>query len=249
MLEILEFYVRVFAVALPLLATAILMIGAIRAQLTSGQTIAGLAMLAALFGAWFATAVPLAEAGVFNVPATVQDPPVVLGFLFAGAIVIWALSWLTPVGRRVTLATPLSAIAAFQVPRVMGAVFIVAWLFGSLPTAFAIPAGLGDIWAGIAGYQASVALAKGAPEGRRLLVRATIIGMADFAVAVAAGIMTSEGFAHLLAKDVPNIINDYPLALFPAFFVPIFLGFHFIALSRLWVDQRASRSVTEQRSV
>lgn len=115
---------------------------------------------------------------------------------------------------------------------------MIGWLASDIPALFAIPAGLGDIWAGIAGWQASRALASGAPHARRLLVRANVIGIADFAMAVLLGIVTSTGFAHLFAQDAPNIINDHPLAMFPAYFVPIFLGFHVIALARMRTENR-----------
>lgn len=239
MTDFLIFYVRVFAVALPLIAIAIMMTGAQRAKLTARQTGTAVAVAAGLFGLWFATVVPLSKSGVFHVPPTLQDPPVVLMFLFGGAVLLWALAWLTPLGRRITKATSLSAIAAFQIPRIMGGVFLIGWLGGSLPVEFALAAGLGDIWAGIAGWQASRALSAGAPNARALLFRANIIGMLDFVVAVGLGIMTSEGFAHVLAHDTPNIVNDYPLALFPVYFVPIFLGFHLISISRMRAECRA----------
>lgn len=50
--------------------------------------------------------------------------------------------------------------------------------------------------------------------------------------------MTSEGMFLTLSKAAPNIINDYPLALFPAYFVSIFMGFHFIAISRLRAERK-----------
>ncbi len=249
MTDFLIFYVRTFAVALPLMALAIMMIGANRANLTGRQTGAVIAISAFLFGSWFAIVVPQSEANVLNVPPTLQDPPVVLGFLLGGAILIWALAWLVPLGRRITMATPLSAIAAFQIPRIMGGVFLIGWLSGSIPAEFALPAGLGDIWAGIAGWQASKALAAGAPNARKLLMRANIIGIVDFIFAVALGIMTSEGFAHLLSQDAPNIINDHPLALFPAFFVPIFLGFHFISISKMRAERSDSLTATRSQPV
>ena len=239
MTDFLIFYVRTFAVALPLIALAIMMIGVSRASLTSQQTGVTVAVAAFLFGLWFAVVVPPSESNVLNVPPTLQDPPIVLGFLFGGAAIVWALAWLVPLGRRITMATPLAAIAAFQIPRIMGGVFLIGWLGGVIPAEFALPAGLGDIWAGIAGWQASKALANGAPNARKLLMRANIIGILDFVFAVGLGIMTSEGFAHLLSHDAPNIVNDHPLALFPAFFVPIFLGFHFISISKMRAERRA----------
>ncbi len=239
MTDFLIFYVRTFAVALPLIAIAIMMIGVGRANLTAQQTGVAITVAALLFGLWFAVVVPPSESNVLNVPPTLQDPPIVLGFLFGGAAIVWGLAWVVPLGRRITMATPLAAIAAFQIPRIMGGVFLIGWLGGSIPAEFALPAGLGDIWAGIAGWQASKALASGAPNARKLLMRANIIGILDFVFAVGLGIMTSEGFAHLLSQDAPNIVNDHPLALFPAFFVPIFLGFHFIAISKLRAERRS----------
>lgn len=239
MIGFFEFYVRAFAVALPLVALAILMIGTIRARLPTWKTAMVVLAAALFFGFWYAIAVPVSRAGGFNVPPTLQDPPIVLGFLFGGAFLTWALAWLTPLGRHITMATPLSAIAAFQIPRLMGGVFLVGWSTGSIPAAFAIPAGLGDVWAGIAGWRASSAYARGAPEAPKMLARANLIGIGDFAMAVVLGILTSEGFAHVLSRDAPNIINDYPLALFPAYFVPIFLGFHLISMSRMQSDEAA----------
>jgi hypothetical protein len=174
----------------------------------------------------------------------VQGPPFVLGFLIGGAAIVWALACLTPLGRQIVNATPLSAIAAFQIPRIMGGVFLIGWLLGRIPPEFAIPAGLGDIWAGIAAYQASRALVASTPDAHRLLARANLIGIGDLVMAVSLGIMTSEGFAHVLSKDFPNIINDHQLALFPAYFVPIFLGFHLISISRL----RNANRKTAQRA-
>lgn len=251
MFDVLKIFVRVFAVALPVWVMAILTLGAVRADL-SGFRMAQAAIWTALIGgAWFAASVPLAQVGAFRVPSSFAEPPVVIGFLIGGAALVWALARLTPTGRQITDAAPLSAIASVQIARVMGGLFLVGWLMGRVPPEFAIPAGLGHIWAGIAGYQATRALAAGAPDARRKLARANTIGLADFAIAVVLGVMTSEGMFHTLSKDAPNIINDYPLALFPAYFVPIFMGFHFVTISRLRAErkQRAQvQAVEGQRS-
>lgn len=64
-------------------------------------------------------------------------------------------------------------------------------------------------------------------------MRANIIGLVDFVVAITAGLLISEGFAQMLSIDAANIINEYPLALFPAFFVPMFFAFHLFSLGKL----------------
>lgn len=230
------FYVNVFAVILPLCAAAIGSIGVAQAQLSYRQTAFVISIAALVFGIWFATASKLAELNVFNVPDTINEAPVVLLFLVGGTLAIWWLSWMTDLGRLVTLATPLSAIASFQILRVMGGVFLIGWIAGDIPALFALPAGLGDILAGITGWKAAHSL-KGSPSyGRRWLIWANLIGIADFILAVGLGIVTSSGFAYLALWDSPNIINDHPLALFPAYFVPIFLAFHFLTIARLRYD-------------
>ncbi|NNE88956.1 MAG: hypothetical protein HKN27_12845 [Silicimonas sp.] len=242
MAEFYEVYVRAACLLLVVLAVGIGWAGARRARLSPLGSGLFLTTAVLFFGAWYATAIPLAQAGRFNVPTTPSDPPIVLMFLFGGAFLLFGLAWWTPLGRRLTEATPLAAIAAFQIPRFVGGVFLVGWVAGDIPALFAIPAGLGDILAGMAGWQASRALVKNRPEARRLLMRATWIGMADFAVAVVLGIVTSTGFAHLFAREAPNIINEYPLAMFPAYIVPIFLGFHLIAIAR--IRQEHTRRMT-----
>jgi len=145
-----EFYVRSFGVALPIIAVAFAVLGAVRAGLSVRKIAAVAGVGAALFGGWYAWGIPLAKVGAFNVPVDLEEPPIVLALLFGGAASIWVLAWMTPVGRELSEATPLSALAAFQIPRVIGGVFLIGWLAGAIPALFAMPAGLGDIWAGLA---------------------------------------------------------------------------------------------------
>ncbi|WP_299848861.1 hypothetical protein [uncultured Roseovarius sp.] len=226
-------YIHFFAVLLPVLALSLVAIGATKAGLTTPQLRLAILIPAALLGAWYAVAMRLSQIGAFNVPATLGDPPVVLMFLFGGAFGLWALARLTKIGRAISDQIDIGLLAAYQIPRVMGGLFLIGWAAGVIPWQFALPAGLGDIWAGIAGYQAWSAVRRGAPDARRKLVQANVIGMIDFLVAVLTGIMTSEGFLHIWAHDTPNIINLHPLAMFPGFFVPIFLAFHLVSISRL----------------
>lgn len=161
MFDVLEIFVRVFAVALPVWVMAILALGAARAGLSSVQIAQAAIWTALIGGAWFAAGVPLAQVGAFRVPSGFAEPPVVIGFLIGGAALVWALARLTPTGRQITDAAPLSVIASLQIARVMGGLFLIGWLMGRVPPEFAIPAGLGDIWAAIAEYQATRALAAG----------------------------------------------------------------------------------------
>lgn len=226
-------YVHFFAVLLPVLAMSLVTLGATKAGLSAAQMRLAILLPSGLIGLWFAFAMWSSQINLFNVPATLREPPIVLMFLFGGAFGLWALARLTRLGRLVTDQIDLGLLAAYQIPRVMGGVFLLGWAAGTIPWQFALPAGLGDIWAGIAGYQAWSAVQRGASDARRKLVQANVIGMVDFLIAVLTGIMTSEGFLHIWAKDAPNIINLHPLAMFPGFFVPLFLAFHLLSISRL----------------
>lgn len=226
-------YVQAFIVFLPGLALSIIALSAARAGVTGRSLGWALILSAAILSLWSAASMAASRANVFNVPATLQEPPVVLMVLIGGAVALWALARLTSLGRQITDAADPGLLVAFQIPRVMGGLFLVGWLAGDIPWQFALPAGLGDIWAGIAGYQAWQAVRHQAPDARAKLVRANVIGIGDFVIAVFTGIATSEGILHLWAKDAPNIINLHPLAMFPGYFVPLFLAFHLVLISRL----------------
>jgi len=136
-------------------------------------------------------------------------------------------------GRAILGGLDQRLLIGFQIPRLMGAVFLLGWAMGDIPWQFALPAGLGDIWAGVAAIQAVRAIDRGDADADRLLWRANIIGLSDFVVAVSIGVITTPGFLHLLAQDAPNIINTYPLALFPGYFVPIFIAFQLFSIGAL----------------
>ncbi len=231
-------YVYFFAVLLPVLAMIIITIGAARADLSWIDPRRALIVPAVVLSLWVAIAMMLSANGTFRVPATLGEPPIVLMFFFGGAFMLWAMARQTAMGQAITDQIDPGLIAAFQIPRAMGGLFLLGWAAGVIPWQFALPAGLGDIWAGIAGYQAWSACRRKAPDARAKIIRANVIGIADFAVAMATGILSSQGFAQIWAFDSPNIINLHPLAMFPGFFVPLFLAFHLISISKLRQESR-----------
>ncbi|MBN9669330.1 hypothetical protein [Roseibium aggregatum] len=229
----LEFYVRVFTTMLPALALTTIALSARRAELPWKTTAWVMAGMGLLFGLWHALAARMGELNLLMPPQTVTSTPYILFFLLGGAALLVVLARIPRLGRTITDAADQRVLMLFQVPRVMGAVFLLGWALGEIPWQFALPAGLGDVWAGVAGWQAYRALESGRDDAEATVWRANLIGVADFVVAVLTGIMTSEGFAHIMAQSDPNIINRYPLVLFPALFVPVFLAAHIISVFRL----------------
>ncbi|HHN66546.1 MAG TPA: hypothetical protein ENK15_00710 [Thermopetrobacter sp.] len=226
-------YVETFGILLGAAVIGLLTLGAMRAGFPQGRTARALGGLALLLAVWFAAMGPLARAGLLLPPPTVTDPPLALMPLIGGAALLWALGRYTTAGRAILGGLDQRHLIGFQVFRVMGGLFLLGWAMGDIPWQFALPAGLGDLWAGVAAMGALSALNRGAANAPARVIRANVIGLADFAVAVTTGLLTSEGFLHLLSRDAPNIINLYPLALFPAWFVPLFISFHLFSLAAL----------------
>jgi len=232
-----EYYVQSFALLVPAIALGLIAYHAQKAQFTLGRMLVTVSFAGLLFGVWFAAASALSLAGILMPPATFTDPPFALMPILIGGPLIWFLGRKTAIGNALFNQASHSSLIAIQMLRVMGFIFLVGWLTGDIPWQFALPAGLGDIWAGLAGISAYRAVQQNSPDARKKLVRANVIGLLDFVVAVGTGVLTTEGFAHIWSLDAPNIINSYPMALFPAFFVPIFLGFHLLSLSKLRAEK------------
>jgi hypothetical protein len=123
---------------------------------------------------------------------------------------------------------------------VFGRVFLAAGLHGALPVVFAVPAGIGDVLTGLFAAPAAVALATGAAQGRRSAIAWNIFGLADFAVAITLGLITSPGPFQLIVPDVPSIGGGaYPNVLTPAFVVPSSILLHALSLRQLGRRRRA----------
>ena len=228
-----EFYLRSFAVILPAMAIVVFAVNGKMAGLGFTQMGRLLVPLIAFLGLWYAFTTAMAKAGYLAPPPTFTDPPYILMFMFGGAGIFWAYVRYNSLARQVMDQTGQIFLIGMQIPRFMGGVFLIGWMAGVIPWQFALPAGIGDMWAGWAALQATKALYNDAPNATKLVKRANIIGLLDFLVAVSTGLMSSDGFARVMAHGQVNIITDYPMVLFPGFFVPIFLAFHFFSIGKL----------------
>jgi hypothetical protein len=231
-------YVQAFAVILPAMAIGLLSIGAYKSGLSLRQAATGVAAVTIVLGLWFPLVTSLARAGILMPPKELTDPPYALMPLIGGAFLLWAMGQFTATGRAILSGLSHADLISFQSLRLMGVVFLIGWLTGDLPWQFALPAGIGDILAGIAAIQALRALNRGDANADALIRRASYIGLLDFAVAVSFGIATSPGALQLMSFDHPNIINAYPLALFPGYIVPMFIAFQLFSLAALRRDSQ-----------
>jgi hypothetical protein len=113
--------------------------------------------------------------------------------------------------------------------RVAGVFFLLYLAFGHLPALFALPAGLGDIAAGIAAPLVAYRLARGA--GRRAALWHNAFGMTDLVVALTLGALTGFQLLNITPSAAP--LFELPLALIVTAGVPLLLVLHITSMSAL----------------
>ncbi|TSE11569.1 MFS transporter [Mesorhizobium intechi] len=187
---------------------------------------------------WFAFAWSAAIDGVFH--AGTASFPVLPSAIFLPVIVGAPLLLLSKRIGLVLDAMPASWLVMLQLYRVFGTWAIAAWLRGTLPGAFAAPAGIGDMLTGLLALPAAIAVATGTDKGLRAATLWNVLGLADFAVAITMGVMTSPGPWQLIVPHVQSIgAGDYPGVLTPAFVVPSSIMLHMVSLRQLHRRNRA----------
>lgn len=190
---------------------------------------------------WIGTIWTLAVHGVFRENIAGKVPALAIAIFLPMLIGIFVLTRSRAVASLLD-ATPASWLVGVQVYRIIGGVFLVYWIRGVIPTAFALPAGIGDIATGLLALPAAVWVASKSPIGRKIGIRWNVFGLTDFAVAITMGVLTSPGPGHLLALDHPNtLIGTFPTAMIPAFAVPFSTLLHVLSLRQLKRLQRTAR--------
>jgi len=108
------------------------------------------------------------------------------------------------------------------------------YLRGQLPGGFALPAGIGDILVASTAIPMALAISRKAPSVGKKFVAWNVLGIIDLCVAVGTGILFSQSALGVLAGNGPTtfIMGNFPHALIPTFFVPLFILLHLLALAR-----------------
>ncbi len=194
---------------------------------------------AAVLGGWFTATTVIAGHGWYHTRLGHGVPwlPVAVAGFFGTLLVLRRI----PVVARV-LAAPGMA-SRLEYPhtfRVEGVAFLIIMALGHLPALFALPAGLGDIAAGIAAPLVAYRLARG--TGHRAALWHNAFGMADLAVALTLGAITGFQLIHITPSAAP--IFEPPLALIVTAGVPLLFALHITSVSALRRAQRAPLPAT-----
>lgn len=179
---------------------------------------------------WFLGAL---TAGWFGLFVQSDAPPTYLGAFIILPIAAFTALYLSNKEFRVFAnSIDLSLIVGAHLWRYVGMGFLIAFLFGRLPAQFAIPEGLGDIIAAVFAYPLALAL-RSNKAVRGYFIAWNIFGLVDLVSAVTVGVLYSEGPFGILRTGVSTaLMTTFPVNLIPAFFVPLFIMLHVLALVR-----------------
>jgi hypothetical protein len=176
-----------------------------------------------VLAAWFFLAVWL---GVTGKLVTTGGLPIGLGAAIALPLLVFAVDG--RLGHPLfggLMRLDLPGLIAAQIFRVVGVLFIIAWIGGTLPGGFALPAAIGDVAVGLTAPFVATAVAR-----RRALGAAwiwAVLGTADLIIAITLGVLQGGPPLGLLAGPVTtNLVAHYPLSLIPTFGVPLALLLH-----------------------
>jgi hypothetical protein len=193
---------------------------------------ASLRSLSIIAAAWFVLDLALALAGAFRAGAD-RFPTIQYGIVIPvliGSIFIWQPGR----ARQIIDSVPQDWLIGVQLYRALGVIFLILYAAGELPGLFAWPAGLGDVLTGVLAPVVAIAYRRGPRENADLALWWNLFGLADLAIAVTAGFLTSPSPLQLFAFGRPNeLISAFPLVLVPVYLVPVSVLLHLASLAKL----------------
>jgi hypothetical protein len=179
---------------------------------------------------WFLLALAGSLLGVFD---SDPRPPIPLGLSAFLPLAVFAIGYLASSRfRSFVESLDLRWLTLAQSWRVGGIVFVILYLQGELPGAFALPAGWGDFAIGITAPLVAWLCTR--PIAPRTFIAWNLLGMFDLVLAVTLGTLSSATPIGILAGNVSTrLMGQFPLSLIPTFAVPLLLIMHVIALLRV----------------
>jgi len=214
-------------------ATTCLMLyrGALAAGLSRRTATMVAVVAAAMLGGWLLASGLLARAGVYH-QASGQAAPWFGVALAATLLGLLATTRIPPMSRVLAAPGTAARLALPHTLRVVGVTFLLVMALGHLPAIFALPAGLGDIAAGLAAPSVARRLAQGG--GRTRAVWFNLFGLLDLVVALSIGFLAGLGpWRPLEVTPSTEPLSLLPLALVPTVAVPLAIALHIVSLSRL----------------
>jgi hypothetical protein len=198
-------------------------------------------VIAIPFTLWLAVIWRLAINGTFRpILGSTRVPPLPIA-IFAPVVVGLVLLMRSKRIAAVLDAAPPSWLVGVQVYRIFGGIFLISWARGSIPGVFALPAAISDVLVGVLALPIALYVSTGTSRGQSAGIALNLLGLTDFAIAIAMGAMSSPGRLQVLSVGQPNVqMGTYPTVMIPAFTVPSSIIFHVLSL---WQLRRLARKV------
>ena len=198
------------------------------AQLTGNRS--EVKLVAVVLFLWLVLVFVLGARGAFVQSPDTPPFPILLAVLVPLVVFIAAyLGW--GAFRTFVLASDLRLLTAIQAWRAGGLSFLALYAHAILPGLFAWPAGLGDIAIGVTAPWIALALMRRPVfAASRQFIVWNLLGILDLVVAVITGAMSSGFIPGLVGTVTTAPMAELPLVLIPAYFVPLFIILHLIAL-------------------
>lgn len=189
--------------------------------------------IAAVAGGWAGLAMFLGASGLL---AFAAFPAPIIGVLFAVPLLTAGLLALASEKvRAATLGIPLQLLIGLNAMRILGVVFLLDYVAGSLSGPFPFFAGLGDMITGVLAIPLALAIARSREPSVRAIAGWNAIGTLDLIVAVGLGITSAAGSPlQLIHAGVGSQAMQYlPLCLVPTVLVPFYLLTHAAVAAQL----------------
>lgn len=223
--------VLIGVVGIPAATCVMLYRGAITAGFSRRAAATVAAAAAVSLASWLVASGLLARAGAYH-QASGQAAPW-LGAASAAVLIALLLATRIPVVSRVLAApgTP-ARLAVPHTLRIVGVTFLIVMALGHLPAIFALPAGLGDIAAGLAAPFVARRLARGTGHTRAMWFN--LFGILDLVVAFSIGFLAGLGpWRPLAVTPTTEPLSLLPLALVLTVAVPLAITLHVESMRRL----------------
>jgi hypothetical protein len=204
-------------------------VGAAARAASSPRSLGAAFLVSAVAGAWLSLVVALSGAGFFR--GNPKSPPPI-----GAAIALPIAAGLLALGisgrlRSFVGRIPRTWLVGIQSQRVLGVVFLVLMARGILPAHFALAAGLGDILVGALAPFVAYALVRNVRYARPAAIAWNLLGILDLVTALSLGALSATSAIRLFhSTPSTDAMGSLPLALIPAFAVPVFLLLHVVSL-------------------
>ena len=208
-------------------------------QALSG-TFARRLVIAAVGGGWVGLAVFLGATGRLAFSPNLPAP--LIGVLFAVPLLTAGVLALTSEKVRASLlGIPPHLLVGLNAMRILGVLFLLDFIAGSLSGPFPFFAGLGDMITGALAIPLALSIARSKEPSVRTIAGWNAFGTLDLVVAVGLGITSAAGSPlQLIHAGVGSQAMQYlPLSLVPTVLVPFYLLTHAIVAAQLRVRSRA----------